>query len=167
MRSLFVFLLVSALYLTTAFIHHAINITVTDIALHGKKFGIKVKFFTDDLHSSLEPLCSPNIDIENATVGAARKCIDKYITERLSVSVNGIKLGFRSKGAIMKNDVIILEYEADYTGALPVNSVKVKNTLLFEGFPEQKNIVNLHLNNTIKVLEHNNGGGEEVREASY
>jgi hypothetical protein len=140
---------------------HAINMTVCDITYNDKKIHMKIKFFADDLQSSLKEFCHLPMDIVNEGIGTeVEKCAQKYVGSKFLIKVNGSPLQLNYKKTYLSEDVICIEYEALCPDQSKVKTVSIKNILQFEDFPEQKNVVNLNLKSQIKTLIFENGSDD-------
>jgi hypothetical protein len=146
----------------SAFVMHPVNVTVTDISWKEGKATLQFMFFTDDFESCLQENFHTDLDFVNKGIDSnGEKLIQQYIESNFAIDVNGNheKLNFIQVWA--KGEVLYVKYEAPAQKTSDVKSVKIKNTLLFSDFPEQKNIVNIHYNEDLKILSFKNGGETE------
>lgn len=146
---------------------HPVNMTVTDISYKEKRMHMKIKFFADDYQSTLSEFRKSPLDLINSPVGAvAKKSIQEYTAAKFAMYVNGVQVKWVLKSAYLNNDVFYVEYES--TSAFDnIKKVKIKDTFMFEGFPEQKNIANINLNGESKVLQFDNGSDEIIKEITF
>ena len=138
-------------------INHNINMSVTDITLKEKRLAMKIKFFADDLQGSLSLASKVPVDLINTPLEKNTILIRKYTEKRLKVMINNVPVLWKFKKAFLHDDVIFVEYESFLKEPHKIKSLQVKNVLMFEDFPEQKNIVNLHLNGKDEILDFSNG----------
>jgi hypothetical protein len=161
------FYLIVVLLLSSAALH-PVNMTVTNITYADKKLHMKIKFFADDLQGTLSQFCKVPMNlIEKKIEGNSEKCLQRYASAKFETSVNSVPVKWNYKNAYLSNDVIFVEYEASFPEVSKIKSVRIKNILQFEDFPEQKNIVNVNLFGDNKVLVFDNGSGEYVKELVY
>ena len=90
-----------------------------------------------------------------------------YFGNRFSLSINDVQPKWSYKKMWLSSEVMYVEYEASLKEHQKVKIVKVKDYLLFDDFPEQKNIVNINLNGEIKVLTFDNTSERTFKEVRF
>lgn len=155
----------------SSFVLHPLKMSVGDITYKDKALHLKFKFFTDDLESTLQQFSKGPLGLVNKGVDAnSEKWIQKYVGANFSMQVNGEPLKWvykKSYTVAEKEGVVFVEYQAKYDKVNSIELIRIKNILLFDGIPEQKNIVNINLLNEIKVLQFENGSEEYSKEVKY
>lgn len=166
------FILLSIVCLVqSSFVLHPLKMSVADITYKEKTLHLKFKFFTDDLESTLQQFSKGPLDMVNKGVDSnAEKWIKKYVDANFSMQLNGLPLKWvykKSYTVAEKEGVVFVEYQASYSNVNAIKSITIKNILFFDGVPEQKNVVNINLNNEMKVLQFENGLEEYSKEVKY
>jgi len=146
---------------------HPVNITVTDISHQAGIISMKIKFFADDFQSALSQSIKKPVDFINQPLSQSQEAIKSYIGKRLSVSINGKATKWKFKKIWLSSEVMFVEYETSYLKAETIKSLRVKDELLFDDFPEQKNIVNINLKEEMKILNFDNNGKKELKEVIF
>ncbi|MBC7389346.1 MAG: hypothetical protein H7329_09060 [Opitutaceae bacterium] len=146
---------------------HPINMTVTDISYSEKKLRMKIKFFADDFQSSLSQSIKKPVDFVNMPLSKNETNIRKYIQARLNITLNEDRTVWSYKKMWLSNEVMYVEYETSLKDPEKVKFIKVKDFLLFDDFPEQKNIVNINLKGEIKVLTFENTAEKTMKEVRF
>lgn len=107
-------------------------------------FEVTCKIFTDDLERALAP------DGASLFLGSERErndvnwLIQEYIEKKFKIKINDKPIQFKYIGKEVDPELTHLYFEFNYVD-MP-NTVSVENTVLFEHFEEQKNIIDLRLN---------------------
>lgn len=116
-----------------------------------KVLQITSRIFIDDLENALIKKYNKKFYI-----GSSREpqdCNDylsKYFAEKIHLTINGITKPVKFIGKEAEDDILVCYYTFPVEGK--VNTIEIKNTTLFELFPEQQNIVHLNINNNKKSL---------------
>ena len=145
-------------------IYHNINMSVTDITLKENKLEMKIKYFADDLQGSLSSANNLPVDLVNTPIEQNESKIKKYTDERLKIMVNNVPIKWKFKRAFLNNDVMMVEYAALFKDSQKIKSIQVKNLLMFDDFPEQKNIVNIHIHGKDEILAFENGKDKKFKQ---
>ena len=136
-----------------AFTMHKYYISLTKVEYKKENQTIQVtmRIFIDDLqqtinttyHKNLE-LALPNESKEIDTI------INNYITSKFKVKVNAIEKEYFYLGKEYEDDVVYLYLELK--NIKTINSIEIKNNMLMEIFPDQKNIIKLNIDNKKKTF---------------
>jgi hypothetical protein len=149
-----------------SFVMHPVNVGITDIRQKDDKLNIHFKLFADDFQSCINTNFRQNFDFVNKGIDAkGTDCIKKYILENFKLTVNKSPKELKFVKAYLNGEIFHIEFETTAKGK--ISSASVKNILLFNDFPEQKNIVNFHLNNDLQLLEFENGSEEYIKEITF
>ncbi len=107
-------------------------------------YEVTCKIFTDDLERALAP------DGTSLFLGSEKErndvnwLIQEYIEKKFKVKINDKPIQFKYIGKEVDPELTHLYFEFAYVD-MP-NTVTVENTVLFEHFEDQKNIIDLRLN---------------------
>lgn len=174
---LFVFACLTVLLATvSSFRLHEIKISTSEVTITNTTAKIHIKLFADDLASCLSQFTKKHVPFDGTTVDEKTLvALNQYIKRNYALSVNNIPLTYEISNSIIDNNqdeqlkTIELIYVADFKTNVPIKKILLKNTLLFDGIPEQKNITKINIlstkiSNTI-VIE--NIKEETQKELSY
>jgi hypothetical protein len=107
-------------------------------------YEVTCKIFTDDLERALAP------DGTSLFLGSEKErndvnwLIQEYIEKKFKIKINDKLIQFKYIGKEVDPELTHLYFEFAYVD-MP-NTVTVENTVLFEHFEDQKNIIDLRLN---------------------
>ncbi|MFN6380593.1 MAG: DUF6702 family protein [Flavobacteriales bacterium] len=107
-------------------------------------YEVTCKIFTDDLERALAP------DGTSLFLGSEKEkndvnwLIQEYIEKKFKIKINDKPIQFKYVGKEVDPELTHLYFEFAYVD-MP-NTVTVENTVLFEHFEDQKNIIDLRLN---------------------
>lgn len=150
-KQLFLFLLIFPLF---SFVElHKFYVSVTEMEYRTKKKSLQMitRVFTDDFEDVLQGRYSKSLYLSKENEHPqAEAYIEKYVLQKMQVKVNGKLQELNYVGKEYENDMVLLYIEAE--NVPEVQTIEVENTLLFDFFPEQKNIVHVEVNNEIKSL---------------
>lgn len=114
-------------------------------------FEITCKLFTDDLEQAIGSTPSKPIRLgTDKETSEANSLIENYIKDHFKILYNGqpIFLSFVGKEAEADLTYCYLEFVQPENYA----TISIENTLLFELFPDQQNIVDLRANASSKTI---------------
>ena len=122
---------------------HPFFISVTEIRSDSakKSMNIACKMFTDDLQQALLKLYQHKADLEKGDNSSA-EFLQKYISERLAVSVNGQSVSYRFAGYETEDEATWCYLEAvTFPGD---GKVQISNGLLYDFIEGQTNLVHFY-----------------------
>lgn len=125
-----------------AAVAHDLHIAYADLAIEGDVVAGRIRLFQDDLERALGPLAGADA-ISLRPGPEADALVLRYLRERLRIAADGVLLD----PAILDSGRDMLDREAvwwvvvRYRAAAPVRSLHLTNTLLFELFDDQRNVV--------------------------
>ena len=115
-----------------------------------QKLEISTKIFTDDFESVLARIYKTPVDFSNKSrKSALDELVTKYITTHLSIRSNGQLQRLKFFGWEVDHEAVYIYTTADATAFNPHN-ITVENTILYELFQDQMNIVHFIVNGTRK-----------------
>lgn len=144
-RKFLLFLIVCALVISS-FEMHKFYVSVTQINLAQDKKAIQItsRIFIDDLNNALEKKYKKKFYIGSTKESEEEiQLLKNYFSENFSIKVNS-----KSKPTVyldkeIEDDVIILYHVI--RDVSKINSLQVKNTLLFDFLPEQQHIIHTQI----------------------
>jgi hypothetical protein len=117
---------------------------VIDFRPQEKALQISLHLFIDDLEEALRQQGHHDLLICTERESAqAETYIQNYLTQRLQLFINGKSSDFTFIGKEISDDLSGVWCYLEVTGVEVFNRIRVKNTLLFEIFDDQKNIVSI------------------------
>lgn len=128
---------------------HPIKISVCEINYdrESERLETVIRVFYDDLDESLSKFYNKNIRISEVTE-KNKELISGYLKENFSFATKGSAIPYDFLGFELEDDVIWIYLESDPVKNL--DKLTVKNSLLMEEIPGQKNIVHLEYIGEIK-----------------
>lgn len=114
-----------------------------------------VKLFTNDLEDALKKITKGSVDLINIkdTV-KVEKLLNTYISERLSLKINGKVRAFEFIGFEREEEATWIYIE--YTKCEFPKKTEVINSLLYDYLKGQSNIVQMEVNDSKKSLKASN-----------
>ena len=129
--------LITIFLVLTAFAWHKYYVSVTEIDVKNDKLEIIIRTFPDDIENILHDNYQLDADITDKKI---KPYLEDYLRSHFELFVNDdAPLDYQFLGTTLEDNFLVLLLQAK----LPknVDNIKVKNTLLFDAFDEQKNIV--------------------------
>lgn len=121
---------------------HPLYITVTDIKHNPKDriLEISCKIYTNDFESVLEKMAGSHVDLSAAADKVASgKLIEQYVEKHLSLKVDGKSVVLHFVGSENENDGTWSYFQVNDIPS--VKRIDVVDGLLYDGFPQQINII--------------------------
>jgi hypothetical protein len=144
------FLLIIPVILSMA---HKYYVSVTQIAFIKEKKSVQIisRIDVDDFEFTLRERYDKNIDLttidENPIVD---DYIQRYLKQKLEIKINTKEVDFNFIGKDYDNDQIVCYLEIENIAS--ISTIEISNTLLFDLFQEQKNIIKLKINDQVNNL---------------
>ena len=136
-----------------AFTMHKYYVSSTKIE-YKKENGtlqITMRIFIDDLQETINNTYQNNFELAVSNEPKELdSLINNYTLKKFEVIVDEDKKTYSFLGKEYKNDEIYLYFEI--SNIKRINSIEVKNEMLMEIFPDQKNIIKLYINNIKKTF---------------
>ncbi|MAN59112.1 MAG: hypothetical protein CMC08_04670 [Flavobacteriaceae bacterium] len=145
--------------LTAATTAHKFYVSTTNVEYVPQKESIQIitKIFIDDIEDVLQERYAPSISLATKKETKQHAAfLEKYLNEKLTVTVNGKEAELHYLGREYEIDVVKAYIEI--TGVKELKSIAIENKLLFELFPDQQNIIHFKSGEYRRslVLEANN-----------
>lgn len=132
---------------------HKFYVSVTEIEYKEEVQSLQIisRIFTDDLEALLQERYDPSIKLlSSGDEGEVKTNLKKYLGQKFRVKVNGKPYEVNYLGKEYEDDMTLLYLEVHNVSS--VKSVKIKNAVLADLFPEQKNLVHVEVNGKTKSL---------------
>jgi hypothetical protein len=154
---------------------HEIKISTSEIEMNKNIMQIRIKLFADDLSSSLSQIIKEPVYFNGPKIDAATlKVVNAYVKSNFEIALNNIPIEYILKSNIIDNNLstqiktVWLTYQYSYKNIAAIKSIELKNTLLFDGIPEQKNISKIMLEDKeTKTLLFDNQNNDTKRTIQY
>lgn len=167
---------ITVLFATSSFqILHEIKISTSEITMKKNIMQIKIKLFADDLSSTLSQVVKKTVYFNGTEVDpATMKHLNDYVNSNFSININNVSIPLTFKSSLIDDNLssqiktVWLTYECTYSKPESIKTFELKNTLLFDGSPEQKNISKILLENKeSKTLTFENQNGDVKKLIQY
>ncbi|MFV0540978.1 MAG: DUF6702 family protein [Aestuariibaculum sp.] len=148
-------LLLPILLLVSFTATHKFYVSVTQIEYVENKQAVQIisRIFIDDLENVLRERYGITITLADTNDPESNNTyIEKYLSEKLKIQINGQAVPFNFIGKEYKADIINCYLEIpDITH---IKTLKISNQILFDLFPDQQNIVKTKLYSKQKSIIH-------------
>ena len=153
MKTKFYLLALIVVTLFTSVSMHKYYVSITEIEFVKEKQSVQVitRLFIDDFQRLLRERYDDKITLEEAEDESdIDVLIEKYIKNRLKVSINSEEKTPVFIGKEYDQDIVYCYYEIENISE--VKTMEIKNTVLFDIFGEQKNVVRTNINGKNKTF---------------
>ena len=130
---------------------HKFYVSVTQIEYIKEKKEIQIitRIFIDDFEKLLKTRYDNSIILsEDKDQQTINLYLERYLNEKLQITLNNQKVNFIIIGKEYDNDLLFVYLEIDNVKSL--KSIEVSNKILFEMFEDQQNIVKIKANSQNK-----------------
>ena len=139
---------------------HPIKMTSAQLNFNDNKAHFLINFFEDDFEAHLQKTYRTNIDFDQIEK-ELKTIVQDYINKHLTLVVNGeIIVLHHIKVEKKANNIIHVTLTSDVLKATP-HTILVTNTLLFEAFENQSNILHILLNGEKHPLQFISGDSKK------
>ncbi len=118
---------------------HPLHVTYARAAVEGSTVLVTVRFFKDDLTDALRAFARRGDDLVLAATPDVDAIAQRYLNARFSVVANGAGVAGRVVGSAEASET--WTYSLEYRAPRAIRSLRLRNTLLFEVFHDQRNLV--------------------------
>lgn len=132
---------------------HKFYVSATDIEYNEQQRSLQIisHVFTDDLENLLKARYNNELYlVKEGEHPAADEFVEKYFKDKFSVSIDGKNRSLKYIGKEYDKDQLLVYLEAE--GVEPFKNISVKNAVLTDLFPDQKNIIKVENKGKIKSL---------------
>ena len=130
---------------------HEYYVSVTEVEYVKEQQSLQIitQIFINDLETLIRKRYDESItlDVEDES-RLVDDYIERYLTDKFKVKVNGSGVSFNFLGKEYKDDIVYCYLEIENVSK--VNSIEITNQVLFDVLPSQQNIVRLKLLNKNK-----------------
>ncbi|MEM5564079.1 DUF6702 family protein [Psychroserpens sp. AS72] len=132
---------------------HKYYVSVTQIEYVKEKKSVQIitRIDVDDLELTLQERFDKDINLtaidEKSTVD---DFIKTYLKQKLKIKINTKEVSFIFIGKDYENDQVACYLEIENVDA--INTIEISNTVLFDLFPKQKNVVKTKINSKASNL---------------
>ncbi|MFD2551881.1 DUF6702 family protein [Bizionia sediminis] len=123
-----------------------VSITQVEYVPAEKSVQIISRYFIDDFERALRERYDATVTLmENEDTETVNKLMQRYLTAKILVVINGTEVPINFLGKEYENDIVYCYLEIDNVAA--INTFEMRNTVLFDVFSDQKNIIRTNINN--------------------
>lgn len=143
------FILVLFVLSTSFGIWHKFYVSVSQVDFNEKKSRVEIstRIFIDDLEKTLNKKYNQKLNLATKVEASnAKDFIEKYLFEKMKVTINGQEHNLIFLGSEYEDDVLICYLKIDFSKK--ITTFELFNNLLTETYSEQQNIVHTNINNT-------------------
>jgi len=116
-----------------------------------KVVQITSRIFIDDLEAALNKKYNKRLNIGSSKeLAEANDLLRQYLNDNVHIKINGQSKAIKLLGKETEDDVLICYYTVP--AEAKIKTVEMKNTVLFEAFTDQQNIIHTKVNGDKKSL---------------
>lgn len=155
---------------------HELKLSTSEIKFENNKLQIKIKLFGDDLGAALALKMKRTMVFEGKEVNKTiLPYLIQYVQENFKFNINGVNTSYKflktsiEEDQIAATNIVWVYCEVPHFSNKSLKSINLKNTLLFNVCPEQKNITALKLiqDGDTKTLLFENMNEDNYKEIKY
>jgi hypothetical protein len=156
------FFLLIAVSLMSFSTMHKFYVSVTQIDYIEDKGELQIisRIFIDDLEKLIRERYDENVTLAGDNEPEeVNTYIEKYLSQKINITINGEGKELKFLGKEYEDDIALCYLEI--SGIKSVNSIEITNTVLFELFEEQQNIIKTKINSKRKsfiLIQENDKG---------
>ena len=132
---------------------HKFYVSATDIEYNEKQRSLQIisHVFADDMEKLLQARYNEELTLVKGNEHpAADEFVEKYFRDKFGISVNGKNREINYIGKEYDKDQLLVYLEVE--DVEPLQNIGVKNEVLTDLFPEQKNVIKVEHGGEIKSL---------------
>jgi hypothetical protein len=138
------FLLFPVLVSNSAKHNYYVSVTKIEYSNEQQSLQIISQIFIDDFEKLLRERYDESITLKSDNeLDTVETYMQRYLADKLKISVNGISMNFKFIGKEYKDDITYCYLEIENIS--DIKSIEVTNQILFDVLQEQQNIVRLKL----------------------
>lgn len=130
---------------------HKYYISVTQIEFVSEQQSVQIisRLFLDDFENVLKQRYDEKITLDEVfEIPNTNSFINKYLTDKLQITINGKPATFQFIGK--KYDLDVMKCYLEIKNVKTIESIQVSNKILFDMFPDQQNIIKTKINSKQK-----------------
>lgn len=134
---------------------HPFHLSVCDMEYSERDKTIQVshRIFIDDLENALSRMSEKKVFMHQTDKEVIRNLLEKYLEKNFSIQLESGSADAKFIGYEIDKDVVWCYQETSKLN--PFTSIRIKNTVLYEVFDDQQNIIHLSLSGEVKSLKLN------------
>ena len=151
------FILIFGIHSFSASTTHPLHVCTTEIVFNSKQKSVEIlcKLFTDDFENALRKQNTIKIDLTNPVLHNEMDVIvKKYIQNHLKITINDQKNTQKYLGYEIDREVVYVYMEIET--AKPFEKINIEDTILYDFFEDQMNIVHVEISDKHKSGRLNN-----------
>ena len=132
---------------------HKYYVSLTEIEYVKEEQSVQIitRIFIDDFESALRNRYDADLTLQTKNENLETDYyIEKYLKDKLKISINNKLLRYNFLGKEYEDDMALCYLEIPNIES--VSSIEIVNKILYDLFPEQKNIVRIKINTTNKSI---------------
>ncbi len=136
--------------------YHPLHVSTTEISFNTKEKSLEIscKIFTDDFEDALAKQYKVKTDLNKPTMHKAMDdLINKYLTTHLQYVVNGKAMVATYVG--FENEIEVTNVYLEIKDVSSFQKLSLNNTILYEMFDDQMNILHVEKTNVRKSVRAN------------
>jgi hypothetical protein len=143
-----------------SFFSHDFHVSSTYGEFENQNLQFTTKVFTNDLEEAIETISQKKMALGSPNQHKnAKKQVELYLQENFSLELNGLRQKLQFVGFEVELDMTYLYFE--YTFEETPKRFLIKNTLLFNSFTDQSNLVNVKMKDQIESAFFNSQHAEQ------
>ena len=130
---------------------HPLHLGVVEIEYNQPEQSLEItcKLFTDDFENILEKTNNADVDLINPPDrNAVQKWMNAYINKHLIIAANGKRANLECIGFERDHEATFSYFQA--TGIPQATAFTIENTVMYDLFDDQSNIIHVKVNGTRK-----------------
>ena len=141
---------------------HKYYVSLTEIEYVKEERSVQIitRIFIDDFENVLRNRFYEGLTLDTEKENIeTNDYIEKYLKDKLKITINHKEFSFNFLGKEYEDDMILCYLEIQNIDR--ISSIRVENKLLYEMFPDQKNMVRFKIhsvNKTILLIKENDKG---------
>ncbi|HLT53301.1 MAG TPA: DUF6702 family protein [Flavobacteriaceae bacterium] len=145
LKSFLIILLLLPIFSFTAAHKYYVSLTQVDYNENSKSLQITMNVFIDDMELALNDTYKKLFNLyTEKELPDSETYFQDYLEKHFRVKINGKPATFAYIGRKYEADVVFFYVEVEKIKA--INSIEIENTVLFEHFQEQKNLIKFKVN---------------------
>jgi hypothetical protein len=128
-----------------------VSVTQIEYVKEKKSLQIITRIDVDDLELTLQERFDKTINLTTMDeIATVDEYIKKYLKQKFEIKINTKEVVLTFVGKDYENDQVVCYLEIE--NVEDINTIEISNTVLFDLFPKQKNIVKSKINSKVNNL---------------
>ncbi|HYG37979.1 MAG TPA: DUF6702 family protein [Cytophagales bacterium] len=141
---------------------HPFHVSVCEIEFNEKekRAEVTIKIFLDDMENGLRKMTNEKIDIVKIAGRERDSLVGAYLNQHFFLKIDQTNSKGKFLGSEIEKDALWCYYELD--GVKKFSQIMIRNTILYEIFDDQVNLINVSLHGEIKSARLNASNPSEI-----